>query len=175
MLSRFAKLMLTATSLAPVLATVGVARWSEGDPWLDLVPWFGAAVGLGLVAWLLALVAARKLPRIEVRFVEIKRSDTEVLTFLLTYLLPLVASPSLGMGSRLPVTLFVFGVIALAVYHADAYTFNPVLGCFGYHFYEVKLSSGATLLLITTRPMRQASGSLLVVELFEPALLAVEV
>jgi len=80
-----------------------------------------------------------------VRFVEIKRSDTEVLTFLLTYLLPLVASPSLGMGSRAaghPLRLLRDRPLRLPRRRLHL---QPVLGCFGYHFYEVKLESGAAL------------------------------
>ncbi len=46
-------------------------------------------------------------------------------------------------------------MIFLAVYHTNAFTFNPLLASFGYHFFEVENEDGMKYLLVTKRVVRE--------------------
>jgi len=74
----------------------------------------------------------------------------------------------------LPVALFVFGVIFLAVYHSNSFHFNPLLGCVGFHFYEVKCDDGMTYLLVTSDTIKKQKVNSVVVQLADYIFLEIE-
>ncbi len=149
MLSRFAKLLFVATSLAPVLAAFAVKDLTAGRGITEVAPWLIVTVLLPVICWLLLIFSRKHLERQELRIVKIKSTDKEVLAYLIAYLLPLLTKDTVDVRQQLPVALFVFGVIFLAVYHSNAFHFNPLLACVGYHFYEVECDDGMTYLFIT--------------------------
>lgn len=165
MLSRIAKLLLVASSLAPVLAAFAVKEISEGSTVADTWPLLLATVLLPVICCLVILYAKANLERQSLRVVKIKSTDKEVLAYLIAYLLPLLAKDVVDFRENLVVTLFVFGMIFLAVYHSNAFHFNPLLGFAGFHFYEVVCDDDMTYLLVTSRVIRKQKGESSVVQL----------
>ncbi len=159
MLSSFARLLLVATSLAPVAIVYG-ASLLPGD-WLGFATWVAVAVLL-TVACLLVLAAARKHAEKESLNVgEGESKDTEVLAFLVAYVLPLIARDQTAAN---PWALVAFlAIMAAVVFRCNVYHVNPLLGVLGYHFYKAKATSGTTYLVVTKRPRPPTEGQLAVV------------
>jgi hypothetical protein len=165
MLNKLAKPLLVASSLAPALFAYGIARLTDGKPVWDYAAWFLGAVML-IVACLAILRASRKrLEKQDMSIKSFKNSDKEVLAFLLAYLLPLAAEKTLDFPSHFAVALFVFAVLFLAILHSNAFDFNPLLGLFGYHFYEIESADGMPFLLITRNVLRRQTLDAEVVQL----------
>lgn len=155
MFSRLIQILLVATSLAPILLLKGCTRISDG--WLAYTPWLGTAGGLVVVCLLLLLAARRYLERVPITITSVKAADQEVLTFLLTYMLPLLAVEQQQIYSGL--SLIVFGIIvAVVVYNSHLYHVNPLLSMLGFHFYEVTASDNCSYILITRRGMAGAKA-----------------
>src|SRR4051794_34898761 len=111
MLSRFGKMMLTATSLAPVLCAFGIAQLAQGKAFSETYGWFVSCGGLIVLAFLILEFAKRHLAVETLKVKKVKGSDKEVLTFLLAYLLPLLAKDSFDAIKHTYVTIYVFIVI----------------------------------------------------------------
>ncbi len=136
--------------------------WSQCPPWF---PWLAITVLLVVVCWLLLLYAAKNIERSEFKIKEFERSDKEVLAFLLTYLLPFLASDRLEFSGEWITGAYILLVIFLSVSHADAVHFNPVMGLLGYHFYSVKDGDGVPYLLISKDTLRRPDREITVVRL----------
>jgi len=165
MLSAFAKPLLVATSLAPVLLAFGINGLAAGKDIWEYAPWFTAALFMVVLSLLILYFARTQLEKLNIKVKSIKNSDKEVLTFLLAYMLPLVPAKTFGLDGHIATTAFVIGVLFLAVYHSNAFDFNPLLGLCGYHFYEVQKDDDMTVLLITRFPILKPSQVTEVVQL----------
>jgi len=174
MLSRFAKGLFVATSLAPVLAAFAMKDIANGKSLYSVVPLLATAMLLPLVCWMLLVFARRHLEHQELVITKVTSTDKEVLAYLVAYLLPLLAKDSIDYRDSPGVTAFVFGIIFLSVLHSNAFHFNPLLGCIGYHFYEVEADDGMTYLLITSNTIRKQKMASKVVQLADYIFLEVE-
>ncbi len=152
MLNRFAKLLLVGTSLAPILLTWAFADWRVNGP----SPRQGTAVSIAvLLAILCGLVvagAARTLGDMRFTAASVKTADSEVVGFIVAYLLPLVSSSGREFDPLL--LAFVTFLLALIVWSTNAYSVNPLLSLFGYHFYEISNVDGVSFLFLSRRELR---------------------
>lgn len=165
MFTRFAKLLLVGTSLAPVLGAVAVNQIAAGEPWTAWIGWLATALGCIGVCALMLRLARTNGERQPLLISEAESSDHEMLGFLLAYLMPFVASDKLGFTGEWLTGAYILLLIFLAVGHGDTRHFNPVLGLLGYHFYSVKTTGGLPFLLITRRVLRRTDEPLTVVQL----------
>lgn len=165
MFNRAAKLLLVATSLAPVLGAVAVNQLARDEPWTSWFPWLASGLGCVLVCWLMLVLAGRRGERQPMQVAEVESADKEMLGFLLTYLLPFIASDRLGFSGEWMTGAYILLIIFLAVGHGDTYHFNPVMGLLGFHFYSVKTTGGMPFLLITRRVLRRPDEKLTVVQI----------
>ncbi len=149
MLNTFAKFLLMATSLSPVLGAVAVNQFARHEPWMRWGPWLAAALLLVFVCWAPLRYVASNGQRHLFHIKEFERNDTEVLAFLLAYLLPFVSSKDMAFTGEWLTGAYIFGIIFLVFAHAGAFHFNPVMGLLGYHFYSVKNGDGVSHLLIS--------------------------
>ncbi|MDR3633480.1 MAG: hypothetical protein P4L84_06570 [Isosphaeraceae bacterium] len=154
MLSKLAKAMLTSTSIAPVLGAYGIVELVYGSDPKRALCWFLAGVGLVVVAWLMLQYARTHLPHTEISVERSSVKDSEVLTYLVTYLLPLIAKDSLDIDKNYLAAIYVFALIFVCIYYGNAFHFNPVLGLLGYHFYEVECADGMKHLYITANTIK---------------------
>lgn len=166
MLSAIAKPLLVSTSLSPVLIAYGINAYSDGKDAWDYLRWFGAAILLVCLCLMIMQFAKTKLERQHLRFRSIKCSDKEVMTFLLAYLLPLIPAKTIGISGHTLTGIFVFVMFFLAIYHSNAFNFNPLLGLLGYNFYEVQSEDGMSYLLITRMHLLKSEQVAEVVQLF---------
>lgn len=148
----FAKSLLLATALSPVLLVLAVSELEEtGKP---LVP-FSLALLAVIACWtchaMLTKVRATQAHRINVTKVE--RRDQEVLTFLFIYLLPFIRGSSLALDH--PWTLLSVGAVVFsALIAANAFHFNPTMWLFRYRFYSVEDRNRNSVTLISKQQLR---------------------
>ena len=155
MLNSFAKFLLMATSLSPVLGAVAVKQIARHEHWTRWGGWLVAALLLVFMCWALLRYAARNAQQHQFHIKEFERNDKEVLAFLLTYLLPFVSSKDTAFVGEWLTGAYIFGIIFLVFAHAGAFHFNPVMGLLGYHFYSVKNGDGVSHLLISKAELRR--------------------
>jgi hypothetical protein len=145
-----------------------LARSQQDDPESTWMPWYAWLIITGLlvlICFLLLRYAAKNIQKAPFKVKEFERSDKEVLAFLLTYLLPFLASDKLEFSGEWMTGAYILIVIFLSISHADAVHFNPVMGLFGYHFYAVKDSAGVPHLLISKDTLRRPDREITVVRL----------
>lgn len=162
-MNRFAKLLLVATSLSPLLGAVAVNQWANGGR--DWGWWLLAAAALAACCWSLLASLSRSLAKNSFTPRQFESRDKEVLVFLLTYLLPFISSEKLAFTGEWFTGAYIIGIILVSLMHADAFHFNPVMSLLGYHFYTVKGADELSYLLITTDPMRRPGQPLTTVSL----------
>ena len=154
MLRSLTRYVLALTALAPVLlmwAVAGVSAGSFGEEHGIAVL---IAVLLGFLCWAILQASGKMLPEISFKPIEVKAVDNEVIGYVVTYLFPLI-TPN---GPVTALTLgFVVAVLAAVLATSHAFTFNPVLTLFRYHFYEVKCSTGITYLVLSRRDIDDVS------------------
>ena len=149
MLNQFAKLLLVATSLSPVLGAVAVNQFALGKPWTDWLPWLAVGLFLVFICWALLRHLAATAQSQLLKLAQFENNDKEVLAFLLTYLLPFISAKDMAFQGQWLTVAYIFAVISMVIVHAGAFHFNPVMGLLGYHFYGIKNGDGVSLLLIS--------------------------
>lgn len=154
MMSKFAKLLLVATSLAPILLTRAFVDALHGR-WPEAAASVGAAAGLTALCILLLSSIQQEARLLDLHSPKtIQSADTQIIGFVLTYLLPLAKPDQTPDDVR--VLAFVLLILGLAFWNSNAYHFNPLLGLLGYHFYEVTFDSDIKFVLITKRSLYNA-------------------
>jgi MFS family permease len=153
MLNRFAKFLLAATSMSPILGAIAVSQYSQGKSWESWTPWLVVAACLALICWGVLSYAAKYAQSEEVTIKEFERHDKEVLAFLIAYLLPFISADSMTLNGDWLTVGYIFAIIFLVITHAGAFHFNPVMGFLGYHFYAIRNENNAPCLLITRQDL----------------------
>ena len=164
MLNWFAKLLLTATAIAPVGFSYAWVAYTSSCPNIALLT-VAASLALVLICIWMLRYARNNLESSNFQISTIEAADRENMIFLLLYLLPLFTASftSLNWQVWLPM-LVIFAVMVSTGY---SYHFNPLLGLMGWHFYKVSTPEGVTYVLITKKELRRAQDGLNVVQLTE--------
>lgn len=179
MLNRLAKLALVSTALAPICLTLWFVQisqtWQHDLSIFDnlVIHWqtglgylLAALILSGLCFGLMRLSVSRHgLERLPVKIIAVKTVDTEIVGFLLVYLLPLINQSHNTIS--LPVLLFVAAIFFFIIYNSHAYHFNPMLGFLGYHFFEVTIEGDINYVLITRQNITNCKEISQVVQLTE--------
>ncbi len=177
MLNKVAKLAMVATSLAPICLTLWFVEisnsWDSKQAigkniaanWQVGVLYLIAAVLMSLLCFGLIWLSGRNLEKLPVKIKAVKTVDKEIVGFLLVYLLPLMNQGSSTIS--VSVLAFIAVIFFFIVYNSHAYHFNPMLGFFGYHFYEVSIEGDITYVLITRQNITDCKSITQVVQLTE--------
>ena len=166
MLSIIARCLLVATSLSPVLGAVAVSEFERGESWRAWIWWLAVAVLLLGLCWLLLRYAAKNAQKSLFQIREFERKDQEMLVFLFIYLLPFIRSANPTFASDWITSVYVLGIIVLAIAHAGAFHFNPIMRLvFQYRFYSVKNREGVSNLLISKKDLRRVGEEVQTVRL----------
>lgn len=163
MLNTFAKVLLVSTAFAPVLLTYAYTSYLQKGTNVVAVSLLLIAIGLTVLCLLVIRASCRTLERIEFPVASVKTADTEIVGFVLAYLLPIVTATSEPIDIR--VLAFVLAIFFFVIWTTNSYHTNPLLGMLGYHFYEITTASGITFLLITRRDVRNSRSITRVVQL----------
>lgn len=170
-LNILARLLLTATALAPVGATYAWVAWFQD---MKVTAFYIFVCSLALfVGCVVVLASAQKsLPASTFKAKAIEASDHENTAFLLLYVMPLFTSQfsTLDWQFWIP-TIVIFALITATGYN---YHFNPMLGLLGWHFYKVESIEGIKFVLITRKQIRTASTEIKIGQLTEYMLLDLE-
>ena len=164
MLNWFAKALLVATALSPMLGAVGINQVAHGRPMTDWGSWLISAIGLALICWSLLAYVTKHGEKHTFQIKSFEDKDQEVLAFLLTYLLPFLATDKLEFKGEWMTGAYIMAIIIMTIVHAGAFHFNPVMGLI-YHFYSVKDDNGVSTLLISRKPLRKVGDEIETVRL----------
>lgn len=162
-MSRLGKLIFVATALAPCAWAYSVNLYSQNNI-SEARLWFAIGLGLWLICWLILEGSKRLHQRRPLVTKKIKLADKEILAFVLAYLLPLASTIHIGFKGDVLTAVYVYAVIALCVFHANAFTFNPLLALLGYHFYEIECDNNMTYLLLSRHTLTASELTLTVVQ-----------
>lgn len=164
MLSVFARLVLTATSIAPVGLTYAWVSLMQGEPRIALYAAATSAVAVFMCQVILRIARSR-LEALPFACKEIEAADSENLGFMVLYLLPLFTDKiaTLNWEIWIPTIVIFGGIIGLGY----GYHFNPLLGLLGWHFYKVTSENGVKYVVITKKYIRSAAERLTVGQLTE--------
>lgn len=158
MLSGLGRLLLVATALAPILLVYGAAIFFEDrDLAFSLV---AVAVLLVVICHMLLRFMRRHGGSERVRLENVTAKDTDILSFLVAYMLPIILGEEFQ-ANPLAIATFI-GILGLVFFRSDIYHVNPLMGILGYHFYQVTTSSKISYLLVTTRKDPMRPGDLMV-------------
>jgi hypothetical protein len=146
MLGAFARFLFALAALSPVAITWVIATSRDHGFGREQVVVLSGAALMALVCYLVLREARQRLGAVSFEIQEVKAMDNEVVAYVVAYLFPMIAPSGsidyLSFG-------FVLLVLAAVLSSAHAFTFNPVLTLFGYHFYEVKCKSEVSYLLLS--------------------------
>ena len=164
-MNKFGKLALVMSTLAPVLGAFGVHSISHGE-FTAFYCYFAAAIGMILLTWLIVRECRKKIAIETLSTKEVRSMDKESLSFLLVYLLPLLAKDVGQYTKDFATVIYVFAAIALVVSHGNLVTFNPILALLGWHFYEVKSGDGMVCTLVSKQIIRKQEADFQVLEIY---------
>ena len=157
-----ANIVLTGTSIAPVLLAYALLALYEGEylPAVILMVFSFLLFGLSVV---LLLFVKRHLELLTISLSSIEVADREAVGLLVLYLLPLLRTSfsEIEFPILIPAAV-IFLALAVTGYN---YHFNPLLIASGWHFYKVGTPEGVTYVLITRKSLRSVVGSITVGQL----------
>jgi hypothetical protein len=107
----------------------------------------GAIAVLSVVVMYLYLRLARQLAGVPTRIVEAHSRDEEVMSYIVTYILPFIAV-AFGQWQQQVALLVFFLLVAFLYIKLNLIHINPTLLLFGYRVYEATLDDGTTFNLI---------------------------
>lgn len=173
MFNKTIKVLLVGTSLAPVFLSLAYLRFQADQP-LKAIAWLLAAITLALLGRLVLGAARRYLGRVKFSVASATTADKEVMGFLLAYVMPLLFAGAAGAIFDAGAAILLLALFAFVVWGTHSYDVNPVLGMFGFHFYEVTGPGSITYVLITKKHLVNVNQITEVVQLTEYVLLDVD-
>lgn len=160
------------TSFAPVFITYAFVLWIK-DGFTCTVVWvIIIAIILTVLCLLIIHLARKELEIVQFPIRAVKTADSEIVGFLVVYLLPFVSLTSDTINE--PVMGFILVLFFLVAWSTNSYHVNPILALFRYHFYEVTTSQNITFLLMTRRNLRNTTSINHVVQLTDYMVLDTE-
>jgi hypothetical protein len=172
MLNKAAKLLLVGTSFAPVFLTLWFSEFSKAWEPMSGIGYLLITVILIVLCLAIMRLSNKHLEKMPVQIQSISTSDKEIVGFILAYLLPLINRSAFDIDNKL--LIFILALFFLSILTTNSYHFNPVLGFFGYHFYEVTIEGGITYILITRKNLTNTKKIKRVVQISEYMILEVE-
>lgn len=191
MLNKSSRFILTASSVSPVCGTVSFLVWVKRDQktWnlsehlLDLQLnsseyLFLISMALLIFSMLLFCITFQQAKKREIwgyqeelKIKTIKSKNSEMSSYLLGYLFPLISGGDLF--SNIYIALFFYVIMFWAIWYSDTYGFNPVLAVLKYKFYEVETESGIGLTIITKKTIKNPEEVMEMVQLTDYAYMQV--
>ena len=109
---------------------------------------------LGFVVTLFWLRAVKCIDPIDVKISSVVRRDSEIMSYIVTYLLPFVALPSGELADSISLGIFLI-VLCLLYVNSGMIHVNPTLSLLGWHLYEVVTIEDNSLTIISRRRLRR--------------------
>lgn len=155
-MNSFGKISFVLTSFSPVLLTLWFSQFSDKWCWQDGLIFLILAFGLAMFCLLIIHLIKKQGGPLPVKIKTVATSDKEVMAFLIIYLVPLINKSALDI--KVPVLVFILLIMFISVLTTNTYHFNPVLGIFGYHFYEITTDDEIKYILITRKDLKNTKA-----------------
>lgn len=149
--SLLTRLLLFLSSYFP-LAVILAILFFEKNVWLAVA--FLVAGSIGVIGLMIYLSIAQRISPIQVTVKGYQRKDSEAMSYILSYLIPFVVTPSDEWHKAVSLGLF-FVVLGLVYVNTNMTHVNPMLNIFGYRIYEASLEDGSIHALITKRRIKR--------------------
>lgn len=159
--------LLFLSSYAPLFLILAMRGWRENR---HLAVTLGIIALLSILALIIFLQYARKLQPSLMVIVSVKSRDGDVMSYIVTYLLPFLAiklSDSMDIAS-LGLLLFVVGILYV---NSNLIHTNPILSIMGYHLFEIEDENKKTTTLICKRSYVKTGSKIRVVSIGDYVLL----
>ena len=152
MYSKLIRTTLISTALVPVLLTIAFNLFNNFGPTKEAFIWLFGAILLTTAAFSILNCAHKSLEQFSESIVTIKNGDSEVVVFLLAYLLPLFS----GMTAKIdyPMAIYIAVMLVFVFWNSNSLYFNPVLKLLRFHVYEITLQNQVNAILVTKRDLR---------------------
>ena len=160
--------LFTATAFAPA-SFVYALVWFSQERYLGGCICIAAGVFLVLGGLGIASQAKKTLPSLPYTAKQVETADSEIIGFLLIYLLPLMTDDYSTTNWFLWILIAV--VFCWLVAASYGYYFNPVLSMFGWHYFKTTDDQGRTSVLITKKRLYDPNTQLLVGKIAEYVLI----
>lgn len=165
MLNRIAKTFFVATTIAPICISLAYALWYRGMFWPQGLLVLCFALLLSVSCFDFIKKAKLRLESFPIKIKKAKSADKDVMGFFVAYVSPLLFAKTINIE---PTAILLFiALLAAVVWGTHYIQVNPILGMFGFHFYEVESDDGITFLLITKRRIVNVKDISEVVQLTE--------
>lgn len=154
-MNKLARLLLTASSIAPVCATLFFIGYVKKTSWL-----MNYSLWVGILSWMLAVglvkYAEWKLEPLTKNINSVSPANKEVTNYFLSYLFPLLGTDSIAENKSY--ALFFYVSLLFYICFSENYNFNPVLSLHGYKFYEAEDDTGVGFVLISKSVITDIKG-----------------
>ncbi|EJJ8478994.1 hypothetical protein NKC27_000083 [Salmonella enterica] len=154
-MNKLARLLLTASSIAPVCITLIFIGWVTDSTWLVKYSLITA-----LVSWLLCIglvkFAESKLETLHKNIDSLSPANKEVTNYFLSYLFPLLGTDSIA--EKKEYAIFFYVSLLFYICFSENYNFNSVLSLHGYKFYEAEDDTGVGFVLISKEVITDIKG-----------------
>lgn len=165
MLGKLLRVLLALTAVAPIFISLAYILASHSKKIFLAVLSLLFCIFLGFIAVTIIKKSQEKLEKLPITITKAKSADKEVIGFFAAYALPLLfrghAVPDIG-AWVIAILMLIF-----VLWTTHALQVNPVLGLFGYHFYEVETENGISYLMITDRKINNIQSIKNVIQLSE--------
>lgn len=145
-MNKLARILLTASSIAPVCLTLMFIGWMTDSKWLLTYSFY-----TGATSWVLCMslvkFAEHKLETLYKNISTLSPANKEVTNYFLSYLFPLLGTDSIA--EKKEYAIFFYLSLLFYICFSENYNFNPVLSLHGYKFYEAEDDTGVGFVLIS--------------------------
>lgn len=155
------RVILFLSSYAPLFLILAIRSWSDNHK-ISIA--LGAISSITLLILWIFVNQARSLAADKVVIASVNSRDGDVMSYIVTYLLPFLAVDFKQVGDVVSLGIFIF-VIGLLYVNSNMIYTNPILNIAGYHIFEVQDGEGKTTALICKRTYVRTGAELDVVSL----------
>ncbi|MBA7696223.1 hypothetical protein ES703_104866 [subsurface metagenome] len=146
--SVLARLILVVSGYFPLFLILTVRYFHEYKEWALVPTLIGVIALLGLVLFFNWTRASEPIPT---TINDIQRRDSEVVTYLLTYIFPFLNVDISNIPAAASLGIF-FTVLIILNVSANIVHINPMLNLAGFHIYKVRFDGKEEQTLLTRRP-----------------------
>lgn len=171
MLGVIVRVVLALTAAAPITISLAYTFATKDHNYrLTAIAIFSCLL-LGAFALQIIKMAGTRLEILPLSIQKVKSADKEVIGFFVAYALPLLFKNQAPVD--MDAWLLAVAMLVFVLMTTHSLQVNPVLGVFGYHFYEAETKDGITFLLISKRKINNVKSINRVVQLSEYGVLEV--
>ncbi|MBT1427447.1 hypothetical protein [Dickeya dianthicola] len=145
-MNKLARLLLTASSIAPVGITLIFIGYMKDKQWL-----IWGSLGICLLSFVSVIFflsySKRNVTSLHKKINSISPANKEVTNYFLSYLFPLLGTESIADNWQYAV--FFYLSLIFYICFSENYNFNPLVSILGYKFYEAEDNTGVGFVLIS--------------------------